>query len=213
MILTAAADQHRMVVWLMLLFASAGVFDHSGIKIPFFAFFAHDSGRRVKEAPWNMLAAMAIAAALCILIGVFPGPLYSILPFKTSFSAYDTTHVITQLQLLMWAGLAFTVLMITRIYPPELRSVNLDTDWFYRRPFKSITTGSISPAQRMLESARAMRASINTSVLELLTRSHNALRGLFGDHGALSSTRSISAMVVWVALLLTAYLILYYTHM
>ncbi|MCG8565314.1 MAG: Na(+)/H(+) antiporter subunit D, partial [Desulfobacterales bacterium] len=30
-------------VWLVLLFASAGVFHHAGIKIPFFAFFGHDA--------------------------------------------------------------------------------------------------------------------------------------------------------------------------
>ena len=46
MILTAAAEQGLMVPYLILLFASAAVFFHSGIKIPFFAFFAHDSGTR-----------------------------------------------------------------------------------------------------------------------------------------------------------------------
>ena len=46
---------------------------------------------------------------------------------------YTTTHVITQLQLLFFSALAFTVLMRTGIYPPELKSVNLDFDWTYRR--------------------------------------------------------------------------------
>ena len=70
MIMSAAAEEHQFVVWIILLIASAGVMEHSGIKIPFFAFFAgHDSGKRVKEAPWNMLTAMAIAAFLCIGLG------------------------------------------------------------------------------------------------------------------------------------------------
>jgi multicomponent Na+:H+ antiporter subunit D len=133
MIMTAVAGDHRWFVWAILLFASAGVFHHSGIKIPYFAFFAHDSGRRVKEAPWNMLLAMGLAAFLCIFIGVYPKALYDILPFPVDYVPYTTAHVITQLQLLMFSALAFTVLMLYKIYPPELKSTNLDTDWIYRR--------------------------------------------------------------------------------
>ena len=96
-------------VTFVLYFASAGVMEHSGIKIPFFAFFAHDSGKRPEEAPWNMLAAMAIASAFCIGIGVFPQEFYKLLPYQEGFeyNAYDVTHVVSQLQLLLFAGLAF----------------------------------------------------------------------------------------------------------
>lgn len=133
MILTAAAEEGYWVTWAVLLFASAGVFHHSGIKIPFFAFFAHDQGHRVREAPMNMLVAMGLAAALCIAIGVYPEPLYALLPYPVNYVPYTTAHVITVLQLLAFAALAFAVLMRTGLYPPELRSTNLDTDWFYRR--------------------------------------------------------------------------------
>ena len=51
MIMLSAAQQGYTWEWLVLLFASAGVFHHSGIKIPYFAFFAHDSGKRCAEAP------------------------------------------------------------------------------------------------------------------------------------------------------------------
>ena len=129
MILTAAGSEGHYITWGVLLFASAGVFHHSGIKVPFFAFFAHDSGKRPKEAPWNMLLAMAATAALCIGIGIWPDPLYAMLPFPVDFVPYTAGHVITQLQLLLFAALAFTFLMRTGLYPPELRSVNLDTDW------------------------------------------------------------------------------------
>lgn len=133
MILQAAADEHRTAVWVLLLFASAGVFHHAGIKIPFFAFFAHDGGHRVGEAPLNMRVAMALAAALCIGIGVAPGLLYDILPFAVDYQPYTTAHVVNQLQLLGLAAMAFTVLMRTGLYPPELRSVNLDADVAYRK--------------------------------------------------------------------------------
>src|SRR5919106_5531622 len=76
LIIAAAMDNGYFWTWLVLLFASAGVFHHAGIKIPYFAFFAHDSGKRCAEAPTNVLIAMGIAAALCIGIGCFPGPFY-----------------------------------------------------------------------------------------------------------------------------------------
>jgi len=143
MIVSAVAKEHLTLVWLMLIFASAGVFHHSGIKIPYFAFFAHDSGIRCEEAPLSMRVAMGIAAALCIGIGIFPGALYAILPYPVDYVPYTVAHVITQLQLLMYSALAFTVMMLWKIYPPELKSVNLDTDWFYRvAGFKAVSAAS-----------------------------------------------------------------------
>ena len=133
MVMVAAAHQGQVLVWLLLLFASAGVFHHAGIKIPFFAFYAHDSGLRPKEAPLNMRVAMAISAFLCIGIGCFPFVLYRLLPYDAPYNPYDATHVVTQLQLLFFSALAFVTLMQLKIYPPELRSTNLDVDWIWRR--------------------------------------------------------------------------------
>lgn len=133
MILSAAAYEHHLWLWLVLLFASAGVLDHSGIKVPYFSFFAHDAGHRPREAPWPMLAAMGITAALCILIGIFPAPLYAILPFGSDYHPYTPEHVVGQFQLLFFAALAFVSLTRLGWYPAEIRGVNLDTDWLYRR--------------------------------------------------------------------------------
>ena len=133
MIITAAGEQGYWIIWLILLFASAGVLYHSGIRIPYFAFFSEDKGHRVKEAPWPMLVAMGAAAFLCIIIGVFPAPLYAMLPFSVDYVPYTAYHVINQLQLLMFAALAFTVLKLIKIYPSDTRGINLDTDWVYRK--------------------------------------------------------------------------------
>jgi multicomponent Na+:H+ antiporter subunit D len=133
MVMSAAGDGHMRVVWFILLFASAGVFHHAGIKIPFFAFFSHDSGMRPKEAPLHMLLAMGIAAFLCIFIGSFPGPLYSLLPYPVDYLPYTIPHIVGQTQLLFFSALAFTLLMLAGIYPGEQRCVNLDADWFYRK--------------------------------------------------------------------------------
>jgi multicomponent Na+:H+ antiporter subunit D len=133
LILSEAAGAHMPFVWAALVFASAGVLSHSGIKIPFFAFFAHDSGKRPKEAPTHMLLAMGITAFLCIAIGVYPAPLYAILPYAVDYHPYTMSHVAQQLQLLMFALLAFAFLYRKGIHPPEIRAVNIDTDWTYRK--------------------------------------------------------------------------------
>lgn len=133
MIISAAAYGKLTAVWLILQFASAGVFHHAGIKVPFFTFFGHDSGIRTKEPPLNMLLAMGIAAFLCVAIAVFPGPLYNILPYPVDYAPYTGAHVVGQLQLLMFGALAFCLLILSGYYPAEMRAINLDTDWFYRK--------------------------------------------------------------------------------
>ncbi|MCF8127382.1 MAG: Na(+)/H(+) antiporter subunit D [Deltaproteobacteria bacterium] len=133
MVMDAAASGHMRIVWFILLFASAGVFHHAGIKIPYFAFFSHDSGMRPKEAPIHMLLAMGIAAFLCIFIGVYPAPLYALLPYPVEYVPYTAPHVVGQTQLLFFSALAFTLLLRAGIYPAEIRCINLDADWFYRK--------------------------------------------------------------------------------
>ena len=146
MVMSAASMGGMKIVWFMLLFASAGVFHHAGIKIPFFAFFSHDSGIRVKEAPLNMLIAMGIAAFFCIFIGIFPQySVYRLLPFAdVVYHPYTAGHVMAQTQLLFFSALAFTLLLLSGIYPSEIRAINLDFDLIYRKGSRlavSVVTG------------------------------------------------------------------------
>jgi len=133
LVMSAAAHEHLWTVWFILLFAAAGVFHHAGIKIPFFTFYGHDAGHRVKEAPMNMLIAMGIAAFLCVFIGTFPQFLYDLLPYQVDYEPYTYGHVLGQLQLLFFSAMAFTLLLLSGIYPAEIRAINLDFDWLYRK--------------------------------------------------------------------------------
>jgi multicomponent Na+:H+ antiporter subunit D len=200
LILSASVKEHYYIIWAILLFASAGVFHHSGIKIPYFTFFAHDSGLRPKEAPTHMLLAMGITAFLCIAIGVYPAPLYALLPYEVQYESYTTTHVITQLQLLFFSALAFTVLMRTGIYPPELKSVNLDSDWTYRKAVPSVI--------RVLA---AFVAHVYDAILTFLSnRINNTIRRLHRSHGPegrMARNWPTGAMVLSIALLLGATLL------
>jgi multicomponent Na+:H+ antiporter subunit D len=203
LILTATAEQGHLVTWLVLLFASAGVFHHSGIKIPYFAFFAHDSGKRCAEAPANMLVAMALTAALCIGIGVYPQPLYALLPYPVAYEPYTSTHVLAQLQLLLFSALAFSVLMRTGIYPPEMRSVNLDFDWIYRGLGRRVAVGALDAASRGGTALAGRVAAFLTAGSRVLYRHH-------GPQSMLARTWPTGSMALWVMILLLAYLVAYY---
>jgi len=133
MIVSASAQEKIFLIWLVLQFASTGVLDHAGIKVPFFTFFGHDSGIRAKEPPWNMLLAMGVAAFFCVGLGVYYQPLYDLLPYPVNYVPYTGAHVVGQLQLLMFGALAFIMLILSGYYVPEVKSRNLDADWIYRK--------------------------------------------------------------------------------
>ncbi len=204
MVMTAALDEGYGIVWLALLFASAGVFHHAGIKIPFFTFFAHDSGIRCKEAPRNMLIAMSIAAGLCIFNGCFPRVLlYPLLPYAVHYEPYTSGHVISQLQLLFFSALAFTWLKLSGLYPPELRSVNLDVEWTYRRWLPAMARG-------VLRVGGLARARVGDALQANATRMLGGVYRHHGPQGVFARTWPTGSTVLWVALLLGAILILYY---
>ncbi|MCH6566307.1 MAG: Na(+)/H(+) antiporter subunit D, partial [Proteobacteria bacterium] len=202
MVMTAALENGFDWIWLMLLFASAGVFHHAGIKIPYFAFFAHDSGIRTSDPPANMLIAMSIAALLCIAIGVYPSALYSLLPYDTGYNPYDATHVLAQTQLLFFAALAFVWLNLRGLYPPELPSTNLDVDWLYRRVFPAAARSLLSVIWTLDSTIRQTIRLRLDSFLGHLARRHE------GPSDLLSRTRPLGSMVMWVAVLLATYLFL-----
>jgi multicomponent Na+:H+ antiporter subunit D len=129
MISQAAADEHMALAWYLLAAASAGVFLHAGIKFPWYVFFQRDSGLRPPDPPGNMRTAMIVFAIACIALGVYPTPLYAILPYPVSYAPYTGAHVLGQMQLLLFSGLAFFVML------PVMKrtlTISLDFDWFYR---------------------------------------------------------------------------------
>ena len=187
--LSSVAVEHRTIIWLALVFASAGVLSHSGIKIPFFTFFAHDSGKRPAEAPKHMLIAMGITSALCILIGIFPATFYQILPYETNYVPYTFDHVFSQLQLLFFALLAFAILYRYGFHPAEIDATNLDTDIVYRKWMPSLLGLSIIVISKLYASML-----INSSIL--LEYVHKSLSNSHGPKSARVIGYPSSAMVV-----------------
>lgn len=203
MVMSAVMKEGYDWIWVMMLFASAGVFHHAGIKIPYFAFFAHDSGIRTTEPPRNMLLAMGLAAMLCIGIGCYPSLLYGLLPHEIDYTPYDTTHILAQLQLLFFSALAFVWLNLRGLYPPELPSVNIDVEWLYRKPLPGL--------MRQVSNAACFLGGIMLLLLKRISQfagsymtRHQGSQLLFEHHWPIGS------MVLWVALLLGFYLIIYH---
>ena len=195
MVMTAAAQEGHTIVFLLLLFASAGVFHHAGIKIPFFAFFAHDSGIRTREPPLNMIMAMGIAAGICIFNGVYPWALYSILPWEADYQPYTWSHVISQTQLLFFSALAFALLMVSGLYPPELKSVNLDVDWIYRK----IGMNFLRVLQRLLESLWKIFVKSLHDIQNTIGRQTKVLSA---PNGVMARTWSTSTGTSWMLAIL-----------
>ncbi|MEM9617482.1 MAG: Na(+)/H(+) antiporter subunit D [Pseudomonadota bacterium] len=204
LIIDGAAGANLFWIWLTLLFASAGVLEHAGIKIPYFTFFAHDSGKRPKEAPMGMVIAMGLAAVLCLGLGVYPDPLYALLPDQAAiadYHPYTPYHIIEQLQLLLWAVLAFAVLILIKWYPAEVPSVNLDTDWLYRVPGRAFL-GWVSGASRA--TWIALWGIFSGRIQALMER----IYAVHGPEGQLARSWPIGFMALWTAILLAFVLIL-----
>lgn len=131
MIVSAAGYAHYNLIMLLLILASVGTFLSTVLKLPYFAWFGEDKGIKPDATPKPMLAAMAMAAFLCALFGVFPSLLYNYLPYKAHYNPYTVAHVIEALQISIFTFIGF---WIVRGKLAGGAKISIDTDWFYRRP-------------------------------------------------------------------------------
>ena len=145
---------------------------------------------------------MILFSAVCIGLGVWPEPLYAILPFEVNYVPYTGAHVVEMLQLLLFSGLAFFLMLP---FMKRTLTITLDWDWFYRRLGPAVlrrisqTVGPIDASLRL-----GMRRRVGT-VVGALFRYH-------GPKGILARTWATGSMVLWVAVLLGLYLIFYYAE-
>ncbi len=204
LILDAVAYKHYQLIWFILIFASAGVLSHSGIKVPFFAFFSHDSGLRPKEAPFHMLMAMGLTSALCIIIGITPGLLYEYLPFEVSYKPYSTYHVINQLQLLCFAILSFIIIKWLNLLPQEIRSINIDFDIIYRKVIPDFFKHMLGKFEVIIKIISVVKLTLIEIIISLLDK-------FIGSDGRISRIWSTGNMVLWIAIVLSLILVLNYS--
>ncbi len=200
MVTQAALDGHMQIIWLFLAAASAGVFLHAGIKFPWFVFFQKDSGLRPTDPPASMRWGMILFAFLCIALGVWPDPLYAMLPYAVDYQPYTAAHVITQLQLLLFSGLAFFVMLN---YLKRTPTITLDTDWLYRIAGPAVLAGAGHVLQRG-------RANLTARTGAILARLSGHLSRHRRPDGMLLRSWPSGGMSLWVVILLLANLAFYY---
>lgn len=200
-LLSAAIYEGHYIVWGMLLFAAAGALHYCAIKVPYYAFFGKDSGLRPKEAPWNMLVAMGLAAALCIAIGTYPAPLYALLPYEIDYQPYTFDHVLTQLQLLAFAALIFALDLRFGYAVRPTKSITIDFDWTYRKLGPALLKG-ISALVNATWGKGLGQARYQ------LTRGLRGLQGAHGPTGVFARAWPTGTMVLWIAVLFGGTLIL-----
>ena len=119
---------------------------------------------------------------------------------SSSFDPYTTTHWVTQLQLLMYSAAAFIFLQKTGLYPPELRSVNLDSDVLYRKLGPALVHASGRLTQQMMTRTLGMGKGILQWTLGQ-TRTHHSPNGKLGEPWPTGTA------ALWAAILLTVYLL------
>ena len=166
MIVEASYEQGLDLVWHFLLIGSAGVFLHAGIKFPWFVFFHKDKKLIAKDPPMFMIIPMIILSISCIVIGVFPNLLYSILPFSSYYEPYTGNHVVSQLHILLFSGLAF---FIALKYLERTLTITLDIDYFYRKEFvfiKNIFVKITKSLDELFEKIKGIKIDQRLSVIE-----------------------------------------------
>ena len=202
MIAQSAAYEQITWVWMLLAAASAGVFLHAGIKYPWFVFFQKDSGLRPPDPPKNMQFSMIVLAFICIALGVYPEFLYAILPYPVDYKPYTADHLVTQFQLLLFAGLAFFLLLPLM---KRTETISLDFDWFYRRLLPGwwqLIAGFIMQMYQALQ--HFFSNQLNAIVRNLYDLEQQQPKAYF------VRLWPIETMVLWVVILLAGYLVLYY---
>ena len=180
--------------------ASAGVFLHAGIKFPWFVFFQKDSGLRPADPPASMRWAMLLFAFLCIALGVWPEPLYRMLPYPVRFEPYTAAHVLTQTQLLLFSGLAFFVMLG---YLKRTPTITLDIDWLWRYLLPGLVRRVGRDVEAALGSLRALCAAAAQRAGAVIVRERLPA-------GRFARTPPIATMALWVMVMLAGYLLLYY---
>jgi multicomponent Na+:H+ antiporter subunit D len=151
---------------------------------------------------------MLLFAFLCILLGVAPDLLYRFLPYPVEYQAYTAGKVVFYLQLLLFSGLAFFLLL------PLMRrteTITLDFDWFWR-------VGAVRLLQALGTAWNRVTGQLESLFDANARRLVRGGRRYFGSrvedgrqvHGVFARAWPIGTAALWIAVLLTAYVFFYY---
>lgn len=175
MVVSAAGNVHWDWAFLLLMLASVGTFLHTGLKLPYGIWLGEDRGVKPERAPVNMVAAMAVAAFFCTLLGVAPGLLYQDLPYAVDWDPYTAPHVIEAVQLLLFTFFAFWVFVPMLHGEP---TISMDTDVLYRKSAGWTRAVFVTSVGRCFDASEVAVRWLARVVLEGLRNPGRAVPGL-----------------------------------
>ena len=144
--------------------------------------------------------AMILFAFLCIALGVWPEPLYALLPYAVDYVPYTAAHVLTQLQLLLFSGLAFFVMLD---YLKRTPTITLDTDWSWRVALPAVSRSFGHALILTREGLSEHGGQLKSALVGFVERNRTPA-------GLLLRSWPTGNMALWVMVMLLAYLLFYY---
>jgi multicomponent Na+:H+ antiporter subunit D len=131
-----------------------------------------------------------------------PGILYAALPYPVDYVPYTASHVVSQLQLLLFSGLAFFLMLA---WLKRTLTITLDTDWLWRCFGPTV----LANLDRRVDAAWRLLTSGTLSAARLLNAS---LHRHHGPDSILGRTWPTGTMALWATVMLGAYLLLSYVR-
>jgi multicomponent Na+:H+ antiporter subunit D len=122
------------------------------------------------------------------------------LPYPVDYRPYTAAHVLTQVQLLLFSGLAFFVMLG---YLKRTRTITLDVDWTWRVALPAVVRVAGSMITAVMQSFAGWMAS-NVQRMSIAVDRERRPDGLF------VRTTPTTSMALWVVAMLLGYLVLYY---
>ena len=150
-----------------------------------------------------MLIAMGLTSIICVIVGVYPNILFELLPYDIAYEPYTMSHIITQLQLLSAAALAYVYFDKKNLLSNNKNSLLLNIDWFFRRGFPLVINYA---CKFYWQIHQGLLRSLKTNLSKII----NTVFKHHGPEGVLARTWPTGSTVLWVAILLALYVIFYF---
>lgn len=139
--ISAVNELNNTVVSALLFVAQAGIFTAVVLRAFWFMFLTENRGAKISDiVPKNTYAPLVAGAAVCVLLGIYPGIIADKYPFIANNAVFTLGSVLSVLEIIAAAGIIFN--LFYKFMTPRSGLI-LDTDWIYRSVSELfITNGS-----------------------------------------------------------------------